>query len=203
MVNFFKRMRKLNTILEVRTGVGAALFPNAATATKEFPTVTRLHLTYARKIYNGHQGARHFWRRALPRLKYHNPSVAMTVKPTDEQEGPAVLTVYYSERLSSTAPGIAGSKPVVDKYAPAPDANEKSAVIDLKNLTFEEIWRRVQASTGAKDFVPTADDEANAKNLADIAARAPGDRQRIKSIRQAKKDQERMLAEARGEVEKQ
>ena len=66
----------------------------------------------------------------------------MTVRPTDEQDGPAALTVYFHERLSSTAPGIAGTKPVVDKYAPAAEGEEKSAVIDLKDLNYEEIWRR-------------------------------------------------------------
>lgn len=125
----------------------------------------------------------------------------MTVQQTSEQEGPAALTVYFHERLSSTAPGIAGKNPPVDKHAPAPAETEKSAVIDLKNLSLEEIWRRVQASTGAVDFEPTEGDKANKKYLADITARAPGDRARIRAIRQAKKDQERMLAEARGEIE--
>lgn len=189
-------------ILEIRTGLGAALFPNPTNGTPQYPAVTRLHLTYARHIYGGHQGARHFWRRCLPRLKYHNPSIPMTVQQTSEKEGPAALTVYFQERLSSTAPGIVGKNPPVDKHAPAPAETEKSAVIDLKNLSLEEIWRRVQASTGAVDLEPTEDDKANKKQLADITARAPGDRARIRAIRQAKKDQERMLAEARGEIEK-
>ncbi|KAJ5259562.1 hypothetical protein N7478_012543 [Penicillium angulare] len=201
MVNLFKRLHKLKSILEVRTGTGAAIFPTLQTATKEFPPITRLHLTYAQKIYGGHQGARHFWRRVLPRLKYHNPHVPITVSPTTEQEGPAALTVYFHERLSSTAPGISGPKPVTDKYAPQPVGEEKSAVIDLKNLNYEEIWRRVQASTGAESYVPNVQDEEDLKKVADVKARGPGDRARNLAMRQAKRDQERMLAEARGEVE--
>ncbi|KAJ5934963.1 hypothetical protein N7454_001015 [Penicillium verhagenii] len=201
MVNFLKRMRKLKTMLEVRVGLGAALFPSEASATKEFPAVTRLHLTYARKIYGGHHGARLFWRQCLPRLKYHNPGVGMTVQQTDEQEGPAALTIYFNERLSSTAAGIAG-KQFADKHAPKPEATEKSVIVDLKNLDAKEIWSRVQASTGAADVPTSAEDEAEAKRLDAITARAVGDKKRIQAMRQAKKDQERMLAEARGEVEK-
>ncbi|KAJ5532870.1 hypothetical protein N7494_009422 [Penicillium frequentans] len=201
MVNFLKRMRKLKTMLDVRVGLGAALFPSQVTATKEFPAVTRLHLTYAKKIYGGHHGARLFWRQCLPRLKYHNPGVSMTVQQTEDQEGPAALTIYFNEQLSSTAAGLA-SKQLVDKHAPKPEATEKSVVVDLKNLDPKEIWTRVQASTGAADVPPSEEDLAEAKRLAAITEKAVGDRKRISAMRQAKKDQERMLAEARGEVEK-
>ncbi|KAJ5125355.1 hypothetical protein N7476_010302 [Penicillium atrosanguineum] len=202
MVNLFKRMRKLKTMLEVRAGTGAAIFPTLATASKEFPAVTRLHLTYAQKIYGGHQGARHFWRNCLPRLKYHNPGVRMTVQQTEDQAGPAALTIYFAERVSSTASAVAGKTQVTDKHAPAPEASEKTAVVDLKNLTWEEIWSRVQASTGAEDVPVSEADQEEAKKLKAISEKAVGDRERIKAMRQAKKDQERMLAEARGEVEK-
>ncbi|KAJ5482919.1 hypothetical protein N7539_006365 [Penicillium diatomitis] len=202
MVNLFKRMRKLKTILDIRTGLGAAIFPNPTSATKEFPPVTRLHLTYARKIYNGHQGARHFWRNCLPRLKYHNPAVRMTVQQTEDQSLTPSLTIYFAERLSSTAPAIIGSKKISDKHAPAPESSEKIAVVDLKDLTYKEIWSRVQAATGAEEVRTSAEDEAERKRLDAITAKAGKDRERIQAIRQAKKDQERMLAEARGEVEK-
>ncbi|KAJ5190363.1 uncharacterized protein N7498_009348 [Penicillium cinerascens] len=202
MVNLFKRMRKLKTILDVRVGTGAAIFPTLASANKEFPAVTRLHLTYAQKIYGGHQGARHFWRRCLPRLKYHNPGVKMTVRQTEEQEGPAALTIYFAERVGSTANAIAGKNQITDKHAPAPEASERTAVVDVKNLTWEEIWSRVQASTGAEEVPATAEDQAEQKKLQAISEKAVKDRERIQAMRQAKRDQERMLAEARGEVEK-
>lgn len=171
-------------------------------ASKEFPAVTRLHLTYARKIYGGHQGARHFWRNCLPRLKYHNPGVRMTVEQTQDQDGPAALTIYFAERVGSTATAIAGKKQISDKHAPAPDGDEKTAVVDVKGLNYQEIWSRVQASTGAEEITASPEDEAEMKRLQEISEKAVKDRERIQAMRQAKKDQERMLAEARGEVEK-
>jgi large subunit ribosomal protein MRP49 len=189
-------------MLDVRVGTGAAIFPSLTSASKEFPAVTRLHLTYAKKIYGGHQGARHFWRKCLPRLKYHNPGVRMTVQQTEDQTGPASLTIYFAERVGSTATAIAGKNQVADKHAPAPEASEKTAVVDVKNLTWEEIWSRVQASTGAEDVPVTPEDEAEQKKLQAISEKAVEDRKRIEAMRQAKRDQERMLAEARGEVEK-
>ncbi|KAJ5961612.1 hypothetical protein N7501_006553 [Penicillium viridicatum] len=203
MVNLFKRLRKLQTMLQTKIGTGAAIFPNLASASKEFPAVTRLHLTYARKIDQGHAGARHFWRNCLPRLKYHNPGVPMTVTQTSNQQGPAALTIYFAERAGSAATALANEKRVIDELAPAPEANEQSAVLDIKNRTYEQIWDRVQAMTNAKVVPANSEDIALSQELAEIKKRSGPDRQRVQAIRQAKKDQERMLAEARGQVDKQ
>ncbi|KAJ5416074.1 hypothetical protein N7465_004769 [Penicillium sp. CMV-2018d] len=203
MVNLFKRLRKLQTMLQTKIGTGAAIFPNLASASKEFPAVTRLHLTYARKIDQGHAGARHFWRNCLPRLKYHNPGVPMTVTQTSNQQGPAALTIYFAERAGSAATALANEKKVIDELAPAPEANEQSAVLDIKNRTYQQIWDRVQAMTNAKVVPANSEDIALSEKLAEIQKRSGPDRQRVQAIRQAKKDQERMLAEARGQVDKQ
>ncbi|KAL1988367.1 hypothetical protein VTN96DRAFT_10050 [Rasamsonia emersonii] len=159
-----------------------------------------MHLTYAKKIYGGHQGARHFWRNCLTRLKYHNPGVRMTVKQTTEQEGPAALTIFFSERLSSTAAEHAAN--INDKYAPAPSPTEKAVVIDAKNIDYKEIWRRVKAVTGAQDVEATPEEKAELEKLEEMRKQSEIDRARVAAIRQAKKDQERMLQEARGEVER-
>lgn len=190
-------------MLQTKIGTGAAIFPNLASASKEFPAVTRLHLTYARKIDQGHAGARHFWRNCLPRLKYHNPGVPMSVTQTSNQQGPAALTIYFAERVGSAATALANEKKVIDELAPAPEANEQSAVLDIKNRTYQQIWDRVQAMTNAKVVPATSEDIALSQKLAEIKKKSGPDRERVRAIRQAKKDQERMLAEARGQVDKQ
>lgn len=160
-----------------------------------------MHLTYAKKIYGGHQGARHFWRNCLTRLKYHNPAVKMTVKQTTEQEGPAALTIYFAERTSSTAAAYA-SPEIKDKYAPAPLPNERTVVVDAKNLDYKEIWKKVKTVTGAQDVEATPEEKAELEELERLRVKSEQDRARVAAIRQAKKDQERMLQEARGEIEK-
>ncbi|KAL4868570.1 hypothetical protein BDV12DRAFT_169333 [Aspergillus spectabilis] len=200
MVNLVKRMRKLQSIVNVRVGTGAAVFPSAATATKEFPAITRLHLTYAQKIYNGHQGARHFWRNCLPRLKYHNPAIQMTVKQTTDQEVPATLTVYFAEKLSNAA--SVSAETVKDEHAPAPTETEKTAILDLRHLAYTDIWKKLKTVTGAQEVLATAAEEAQLEKVAEWRVRSKEDQARVAAIRQAKKDQELMLQQARGEVEK-
>lgn len=127
----------------------------------------------------------------------------MTVHKTDDQSKPPALTIYFAEQIGSTAAAIAAKKQIQDAHAPAPQGNEKAAVVDIQGLSYQEIWSRVQASTGAEEVATSPEDEAEAKKLADMKVKAVQDRERIQGMRQAKKDQERMLAEARGEVEKQ
>lgn len=209
-------------LLDVRVGPGAAILPHnpppsgtttttsttpAAAAATDLPPITRLHLTYARKIYGGHQGARHFWRKCLPRLKYHNPSIPMTVKQTTEQDGPAALTIYFSaEQRASKAQQItessSSSPPVKDTHAPPPQPSEKTTVLDLKDLEWKDIWKKVKTVTGARDVMATPEEVEQLKKYEEMRVKSEQDRVRVLQIRQAKKDQERMLQEARGEVER-
>ncbi|KAJ5296028.1 hypothetical protein PENANT_c021G09220 [Penicillium antarcticum] len=202
MVNLMKRLRKLQTLLDTRLGTGAAVLPSIASASKEFPAVTRLHLTYAQRLEGGHQGARHFWRKCLPRLKYHNPGVPMTVQQTTDQQGPAALSIYFAEKASEAAKVVANQKKVQDSHAPAADTNEEAIVLNIKDFTYQQIWDRVQAITNAQQVSGTAEDKEQLKRWKDIQDKSGADRQRVNALRQAKKDQERMLAVARGEVDK-
>ncbi|CRG87770.1 hypothetical protein PISL3812_04791 [Talaromyces islandicus] len=200
MVNLFKRMRKLNTrLLNIRIGTGAAILPSISTSLKDQPAVTRIHLTYAQYMKGGHMGARQFWRRCLPRLKYHNPAIQMSVKQTEEQDGPAALTIFFSEAPKNNKHHDSS---IQDKYAPAPAEGEKTIVIDTKGKDYKQIWQKVQETTGAQEIPPTAEEQEQLAQFKQMAIKSEHDRARIAAMRQAKKDQERMLQEARGEVEK-
>lgn len=144
-------------------------------------------------------GARQFWRRCLPRLKYHNPAIPVTVKQTEEQEGPAALTIFFSGAPQSTQHHDSSTN---DKYAPAPTGNEKTIVIDTKGKDYQQIWQKVQEATGAQEITPAAEDIQQLAEFKQMAIKSEKDRARVAGMIQAKKDQERMLQEARGEVEK-
>lgn len=91
---------------------------------------------------------------------------------------------------------------IIDKYAPAPSPSEKTLVIDAKGIDYVELWNRVKSVTGAQEIATKPEEEEELKKLAAMRKRSVVDRARVAGIRQAKKDQERMLQEARGEVAK-
>lgn len=114
------------------------------------------------------------------------------------------MTLYFAgEKAGSAAIALANERKITDSLAPATEAGEKSVVLDIRNYTYKQIWDRVQVMTNAKVVNPTGEDVAMQQKLDAIEKKSGPDRQRIQAIRQAKKDQERMLAEARGQVDKQ
>jgi large subunit ribosomal protein MRP49 len=190
----------IQRLLNVRVGTGAATLPSISSPFKDLPAVTRIHLTYAKLIQGGHSGARHFWRNCLPRLKFYNPAVQMSVKQTEEQDGPAALTIFFSGQPSKKQ--AYHDAALEDKYAPAPAESEEKVVLNIKEYNFEEIWQQVKDLTGATDIEATKKDKEDLENFRKLDVKAEADRIRVAGMRQAKKDQERMLQEARGEVEK-
>lgn len=75
-------------------------------------------------------------------------------------------------------------------------------MLNLKDYNFEEIWQQVKELTGAVEVAATAEDREQIEKLKQMELKSEADKVRVAAIRQAKKDQERMLQEARGEVEK-
>lgn len=112
------------------------------------------------------------------------------------------MSIYFAEQASEAAKAVANEKKIEDSHAPAAEANEQAVVLNIKDFSYQQIWDRVQAITNAQKVSTTAEDTEQLKRWKDIQDKSAADRQRVNAIRQAKKDQERMLAVARGEVDK-
>lgn len=74
--------------------------------------------------------------------------------------------------------------------------------MDLRDLDWKRIWDKVRVMTGAKEVQASAKEEEEVKKLEQMAVQSVKDQERNAKIRQTKRDQERMLQEARGEVER-
>jgi len=140
----------------VRVGPGAAVLPR---------DVTRIHMRYAAKYNEGHFGPRKFWRQYLPRLKYHNPNLKVTVEQTQDQAGPATLTIFYSsetsaDRVLATELKHAGAPggPSAEGMDEGSSVNEKMETVDMKHKHERDIWKRVAELTGAEEIEPTDDE---------------------------------------------
>lgn len=116
--------------------------------------VRQVHLQFAPKINNGHAGARKFWRNALPRIKYHNPAIPITVTRLKDQKSHATLTLSFG--------GFTASSLTRDQNQPGIDRKE---VIDVTNLHDSEILARLTKLTNATLVVPTVEEEEQLQKL--------------------------------------
>lgn len=144
-------------LLNLKLGSGAIVLPN---------DVKQLHLQFAPKINNGHAGARKFWRNALPRLKYHNPSIPVTVTRIKDQESPAVLTLAFGEPVSSLARDRNSLFPMTPASSVLDQPGiDRKEVIDVTDLHDSEILVRLKNLTKAVSVIPTMEEEEQLQKL--------------------------------------
>ncbi|KAI0401192.1 mitochondrial ribosomal protein L51 [Xylaria palmicola] len=205
MVNPGKRMHILQALLALRHGPGAAILS---------PDVTRIHMDFAMKWNNGHFGPRKFWKSCLPRLKFWNPAIPMLVNRSTDQDGPAIMSIYFRETSSSDPASITEavrnmlplaqqphSSTENEHPAPLPEEGERVVTIDMKNVHSNAILTEFLSKTGATLIQPTPDEQSEMRQVEERRERATVDRAIVKNFLDGKRRGERMLALAKQEAE--
>ncbi|KAI9805460.1 MAG: hypothetical protein M1825_000711 [Sarcosagium campestre] len=203
MVSVVRRMTKLRQLLNIRLGPGAAVLS---------PDVKRLHLRFAAKIYNGHAGPRKFWHECMPRLKYHNPAIPMTVEQTTDQESPALLTVTFASSSPASPASPAPTSTTADPHlstAPttptttdtAPSASRVST-IDVQHRPASEILSLLLETAGGSPVVATPADEELLQELQRKRKTAEEDSRRMAKVNADIARKEQLLRAARGDSAK-
>lgn len=155
------------------------------------PEIKAIHLEFAAKFNNGHFGARKVWRNYLPRLKYHNPAVAMTVSRHNDQEGPSELTVYYAtppENPTARSPSI-----TVDN-----SMQGRRDIIDMRHKHESEILNQFMELTTAVPYKASSSELAEMEEVAEDNRRRQRDRERQTQLNETKKHEQNLLEQARG-----
>ncbi|WYZ37276.1 hypothetical protein EsH8_II_000782 [Colletotrichum jinshuiense] len=193
MTRVGQRWHALRAILNIRFGPGAATLPS---------NVTRIHIEFARRAEQGHFGPRKFWRDMLPRLKFYNPAIPMIVNRKSNNEGAAVMSLYFStdKPLDPSTLPQPPSSAIDNSKAPAPVDGERVVKIDIKNKHSEEILEHFLAETKAEAVVPGPEDENEMKAVEELRIKGEKDRQRNLKIREEEKKEKAMLARARAEA---
>ena len=166
--------------------------------------VKRIHLDFAPKINDGHFGARKVWRKYLPRLKYHNPAISMTVNRSHDQEGPATLTVVFASppKISSAT---ASPPPFLSKdtfttssgYAPA----DRIATIDMKHKKESEILSRLLELTRGIPYEASSDELVELRDVDDEKRRRERHREAQAKLNEVRRREKALLNLARGGIQ--
>ena len=166
--------------MNVRLGPGAAVLPK---------DVKRLHLEFAQKSQDGHLGSRRFWRNFLPRLKYHNPAVSMTVERNTNQSGPATMTVFFTPETEPST----NNADSVDRSL----INERLQTIDMKFRDESEILAELLKITQGQAVQVTEEDELQLQESNQLQSKTEQDRTRSRLVVEARMREKRLLEQAR------
>ncbi|KAI1004804.1 hypothetical protein K3495_g3413 [Podosphaera aphanis] len=182
------RAVKLYDLLAIKTGPLAARLP---------PNITRLHLIFPQTHYDGniarHKGAIKFWRQFLPQLKYHNPTVSMTVERLTEESCPCHMTIHYN---SSTTPSTSEKIPAKEKKAKA--SGVKTKEINMKGQTASQIIEQLLEVTKAKLVELSAKDAEKIEWVKQAKEKSLAEAQIMKVHNEKRKKQEEMMSAAKG-----
>ncbi|MBE7181239.1 MAG: hypothetical protein INR71_08525 [Terriglobus roseus] len=121
----------------------------------------------------------------LPRLKYHNPSVSMTVDRSIPQTDSPTLTLF--------------SHPPSPSATPAAQSDARAAVqtIDMKGRSGADIWDALLRLTGAAEVAARDDDRAVLAELESQNAVSDADRARQLEVNARVKREEDLLRQAK------
>lgn len=147
----------------------------------------------------GHLGARKFWRNALPRLKYHNPTVSMVIDRTNIEDGPATLTIQFEQPASTTSESSSTTL-LATRATVSPteeSTNIRAEIIDMKNIRDSEILSQLMKITNAVQVFPSAKDEAELRKLNKAKEKSRQDSLANLRHREKEKERENLLAMAR------
>ncbi|KAI4154594.1 MAG: hypothetical protein LQ341_000316 [Variospora aurantia] len=177
----------------VRLGQGAIILPR---------DVQRIHLEFAFKFNNGHFGARKVWRNILPRLKYHNPAVSITINRSIDQADPANLTIFYaSPKDPDTAASSTPSSPAMQsKLTSNHTSFERTETINMKHKHELDVLSELMDLTKARPVAATPEAATELQQLANEERRSAADRARNAAYTEQRRQEKALLDQARGEV---
>ncbi|KAI9644293.1 hypothetical protein NHQ30_007649 [Ciborinia camelliae] len=167
-------------LLGIRLGPGAAILP---------PEVTKIQLDFAYGSA-GHLGPRHFWRNCLPRLKYHNPAVPMTVNRVTDTSVDATLTIHF------TTPSPTAGTPTPSTST----SKTYTKTIDCKHRSDNDILFDLMDLTKAQKVLPTPAEKQMKKDLAARELKSRQDSLLSAAVNEKIRAEKAILDQARGEV---
>jgi len=163
-------------------------------------------MRFAQKNDGGHMAPRKFWRHELVRMKYHNPAVSMTVDRTAPSTDPALMTVFFAPKnapqtsSSSTGTGAPTSSTSGDKAPSEYTPTEKTEEIPMTNRTPVEILGDLIKLTNATSVEATPEELEQLEGLNQARIKGAKDAKLSLEVREKKKREEALLAQARGEM---
>ena len=134
----------------------------------------------------------------LPRLKYHNPAVSMTVVRSQTEAGLATLTIFFDDHpagMSSTTASMTTT--AASAEALAASSSGRKEVIDMQHKHESEILKQVMELTQATQVRATPEEEAEMQESGEQRKRSAQDVLRNAKLNEQKRQEKALLEQAR------
>jgi large subunit ribosomal protein MRP49 len=148
---------------------------------------------------------RKFWREMLPRMKYRNPSIPMTISRHHDPDGPSLLHIYTRQPTpiqtptpdTTTAPPSATPNP---QTTLVPDTSPPTHTLNIRDMEQSEILDALIKTIDVEVIRPTEQEEAEMRDFAEQNERSEQDRVLVREKLTKERREQELLKLARGEV---
>ncbi|KAF2829663.1 hypothetical protein CC86DRAFT_367620 [Ophiobolus disseminans] len=150
------------------------------------------------KLHGGHRGARKFWRHMLPRMKFRNPAVSMTVNRHTDPDGPSLLHIYT--KFTAAQQAAPPSATPNAQTTLVPDTSKPAHTLNIKDQDESEILDALVKAIGATQIEPTEQEKQEMAELEDFKERSEVDRVLVREKLLKERREQELLKMARGEM---
>lgn len=135
----------------------------------------------------------------LPRIKYRNPSIPMTISRHNDPDGPSLLHIYTRAQPvpTSTAPPSATPNP---QTTLVPDTSPPTHTLNIRDMEQSEILDALIKTIKVEEIKPTEQEKEELRDMAEQKERSEKDRVEVREKLLKERREQELLKLARGEV---
>jgi large subunit ribosomal protein MRP49 len=142
----------------------------------------------------------------LPRIKYRNPSIPITIARHTDPNGPSLLHIYTKPVTPLQTPPSNPSTHAPPSATPnaqttlVPDTSAPTHTLNIRDQQESEILEALVKQTGATEIQPTEQETQEMAELAEFKERSEKDRVFVREGLLRERREAELLKVARGEV---
>jgi large subunit ribosomal protein MRP49 len=134
----------------------------------------------------------------LPRIKYRNPSVPISISRHNDPDGPSLLHVYTrTANLSTSAPPSATPNP---QTTLVPDTSPPTHSLNIRDQEESQILEMLVKTIGATEIQMTEQEKQEMAEMKEFKERSEKDRVEVREKLLKERREQELLKLARGEV---
>lgn len=138
----------------------------------------------------------------LPRIKYRNPSIPISITRHSDPDGPSLLHIYTRSQTtaSQSTPSATSSATPNPQTTLVPDTSPPTHTLNIRDQQESEILDALTRTVGATPIEPTEQEKVEMRELEDFRERSERDRVEVREKLVKERREQELLKLARGEV---
>jgi large subunit ribosomal protein MRP49 len=138
----------------------------------------------------------------LPRIKYRNPSVPISVARHNDPDGPSLLHIYTRTQTPQTTsqPTSTSAATPNPQTTLVPDTSKPTHTLNIRDMQESEILDALVKTINVEQIQPTEQEQLELREMAEQSERSERDRTEVREKLLKERREQELLKLARGEI---